>query len=262
VFGSGFIVVVRFSSSYNAGPERQWRRKVPDETPSLEERERLLKERELKVKEQEIARKEKDIAASKWLNPVVLGLFAAAFAFAGNVIVTTFNNKNTTDIEHFRAQSTLILEAIKTNGDAKAVCKNLTFFVNLGLLDDPNKTIVGTCPKDSEGVPTLPADIGGGGSSTFSTAVTVIVKDDRGRPIQGATVRVTNFKLDSGLDGGGCKTLASGQCDLANSLPYGTLVNISAEKEGYAKAQTAALWVGVPITIVLLEQVNFHSLGR
>jgi len=225
---------------------------VPDEKPSLEEQERLLRERELKLKELEIARREKEVATSKWLHPLVLGLFAAAIGLIGNVIVTKSNNSNITNIEHFRAQSTLILEAIKTNGDTRAACKNLTFFVNLGLLDDTNRTIVGACPESTQGVPTLPADVSGG-SLASSSRVTVIVKDGRGKPISGATVRITNVKS---VDMGGCKTLTNGQCKFGSPLKFDDSFTVSVEKEGYLKKESPEVWDGFPITIVLDKQVN------
>jgi hypothetical protein len=142
------------------------------EKPSHQDRELLLKEQELKLREREVAAKEKEAVTSQWLNPVVLGLFAAALGLAGNIIVTKSNNDNTEKIEHFRAQSTLILEAIKA-ADTKGVCKNLTFFVSLGLLDDANRTIGRTCPEDTKGVPILPTD----GVARSLHEVSVMVSD-------------------------------------------------------------------------------------
>jgi hypothetical protein len=130
------FVVAGFSSSYNAGPVRQWRHEVAEEMfPSAPEssqpdRELALKEREIAVKEREIAVKEKQLA-NRWRSPLFLAIIAGAIGLFGSLVVAFLNNQNTQSVEHFRAQSNLVLEAIKTNGDSNAVCKNLTFFVKL-----------------------------------------------------------------------------------------------------------------------------------
>lgn len=100
---------------------------MAEEKLSLQELEVRLKEQELKLKKAEGLAKERDLAASKWFNPVVIGLFAAALGLAGNVVVTTINNTNMQKLERSRTQSTVILEAIRTNGDTNAACKNLVF---------------------------------------------------------------------------------------------------------------------------------------
>jgi hypothetical protein len=61
---------------------------MADERPPLQELELRVKEQELKLKETEIRAKEREINASRWVNPLVIGLFAAALGLAGNVIVT------------------------------------------------------------------------------------------------------------------------------------------------------------------------------
>src|SRR5215472_8771518 len=77
-----------------------------------------------------LATKEQEGAVARWSNPIVVGLFATALTLAGNIIVTRLNNTNTLALERQRAQSNLILEAIKTGGNADAACKNLTFFAD------------------------------------------------------------------------------------------------------------------------------------
>ena len=68
---------------------------MAEEKLSFQELEVRLKEQELKLKEAEVLAKKRDLAASKWLDPVVIGLFAAALGLVGNVVVTTINNTNT-----------------------------------------------------------------------------------------------------------------------------------------------------------------------
>jgi hypothetical protein len=104
-------------------------------------RELDLKEREVAAREREVAAKEKELTVSFWRNPVMIGLFAASLGLMGNAYIAQVNNLNTQSVERLHAQSTLVLEAIKTNGNTDAACRNLVFFVNLGLLDDPRATI-------------------------------------------------------------------------------------------------------------------------
>jgi hypothetical protein len=103
------------------------------------ERENTAKTRELDLREREVAVKEREVS-SRWGNPIVLGLFATALGLAGNVWVAHSNNTNTLEVERQRSQSSLVLEAIRTGGNADATCKNLVFFVELGLVDDTNQT--------------------------------------------------------------------------------------------------------------------------
>jgi hypothetical protein len=94
---------------------------------------------------------------SKWLSPTVIGLFAAAIGLIGNIVVAAYNNIGLKQVERTRLQSNLILDAIKT-GSPDAACKNLSFFVSLGFLDDPQSTIrnCGNAPSQS---PYLPVQI-------------------------------------------------------------------------------------------------------
>jgi hypothetical protein len=103
--------------------------------------------------------------ASHWGDPTVVALFTVAasiltavLAFASNIWVTSENNKNALEIERFKAQSTIILQAIKTGNQTDA-CKNLVVFVKLGLVDDENQTIHKGCPNEfpQDAAPSLPA---------------------------------------------------------------------------------------------------------
>jgi hypothetical protein len=100
-------------------------------------RELDIMEREVAAKEREVLAKEEDLKRSRWLNPTVIGLFAAALGLIGSVIVARVNDSNTLrvaienntatqTVESHRAQSNLVLEAIRT-GNPDAACRNLTF---------------------------------------------------------------------------------------------------------------------------------------
>jgi len=93
-------------------------RKFAEETSS--------RTRELDLREREVAAKERELKRSGWLNPVTLGIFAAAVGLIGNVVVAVVNNHNVQQVEHDHSQSNLVLEAIKT-GSSDAACTNLIF---------------------------------------------------------------------------------------------------------------------------------------
>jgi hypothetical protein len=99
--------------------------------------------------------RELETTKSKWLSPTVLGLFAAAIALVGNVIVAAYNNRASQALERSKEQSNLILHAIST-GNTDVACRNLVFFVSLGLLDDPKGTIV-KCTTSTSPAPVLPS---------------------------------------------------------------------------------------------------------
>jgi len=124
---------------------------------SLDEKSLALHEREVVAKEREVELKAEELRRSRWLNPVVLGLFATAVGLTGNFIIARINNSNTQRVERLRMQSSLIIEAVKTGGQAPA-CNNLVFLVGLGLVDD-NGTISRTCKSSINGTaqpPSLP----------------------------------------------------------------------------------------------------------
>lgn len=131
----------------------------PDSAPgmpaALKVRELDLRDRELAVREREIAAREKAAQESKWSNPLIIGLLAAALGLVGNALTTFFNNRATKQLEDRRAQSTLILEAIKTGKPAEA-CTNLVFFVKRGLIHDPQGSI-SSCTTDPGAAPVLPS---------------------------------------------------------------------------------------------------------
>lgn len=174
---------------------------------SYREREFQLREREIAAREREVSARERETKGSPWQNPLVIGVFAAALALIGNIFVTVSNNRNSQEVERIRAQSNLVFEAIKTNQvDA---CKNLDFFVQLGLLEDPHEAIHQSCTTNPTTAPSLPAS----GISTSlsgteplgqfyaptSTIEGVVLDADTKEPISGATVTLTPLIPTSGL---------------------------------------------------------------
>lgn len=248
---------------------------MADERPSLQELELRVKEQEIKLKETEIKAKERELRTSRWMNPVVIGLFATALGLAVNIIVTVVNNRNTQEVEHFHTQSTLVLEAIKTNGDTNAACKNLIFFVSLGLLEDTNHTITGACPGNIQGVPSVsdegPPDSSGG---HLFYPLRVQTVDDNGAPVSGVSVEAdlvpSNPPLsDSSFPGevSGYRWLfkgtssqitgKDGSCFLGMA-PLEKFIVILAKKEGYAGNRTNILFNGNTVVVVLQKNPPNH----
>jgi hypothetical protein len=126
---------------------------------SLDERkffsDQKAKERELGLLEREVLVKERELARSRWLNPTVLGLFAAALGLLGTLIVAERNNSSSRQLENVKLQSSLIIQAIST-GDATTACKNLLFFRKLGLLEDP-RNLIDQCASSPANTPVLPS---------------------------------------------------------------------------------------------------------
>jgi hypothetical protein len=181
-----------------------------------------------------LAAKEQEGAVSRWTNPIVIGLFATALTLAGNIIVTRLNNTNTLALERQRAQSNLILEAIKTGNNTDAACKNLTFFADLGLIDDPHQAIHNRCasaPKGPPSLPTISAQPLSGQINKFLEEVGSVdlgyVRDaDTGDGIAGAKVTIDqNPSVET--DSKGHFTIP----DLY--LAKGLMFDVNVEKEGY-----------------------------
>ena len=125
---------------------------------AFRKRELDLRERELVAREREVTAKEAEIKKSPWTNPLVIGLFVAAIGLIGNSVVALLNNRNSMDVEHFRAQSNLVISAIGgggTGADSQKACTNLIFLVNLRLVDDTNTAIKQACVTQPQQAPSL-----------------------------------------------------------------------------------------------------------
>jgi hypothetical protein len=114
-----------------------------------------LRLRELTLKEREIAIKERELRQSKWANPLVVGVLAAAVGLLGNAWVAYLNNHATQKLERLREQSNLIVEVVKT-GNPEDACNNLNFFVKMNLVDDPSGAI-SKCKSNPTVTPVLPS---------------------------------------------------------------------------------------------------------
>jgi hypothetical protein len=128
--------------------------------------EKVARERELSAKEREQATKEGELElkrveqnGAQWRNPLVVGIFAAAIAAAGNAVVSYTNGNSQRDLEAVRAEQARILEMIKT-GDPDKAAENLRFLVNAGLVTDPrlkSSLIVFLASRTPGSGPTLPS---------------------------------------------------------------------------------------------------------
>ena len=145
-------------------------------TESETARERELWREELRLKERELALKESEHQRSRWTNPLVLAVVAAALAALGNAVVALINGSqqraleasqraleetranNEQVIEETKEEAVRILEVIKAHDD-KSVRQNLKFLIEAGLITNDKRrsalqTYLRNTPED-EG-PRLP----------------------------------------------------------------------------------------------------------
>jgi hypothetical protein len=123
---------------------------VPEE-PLSEERwafERSMREREMALEERRL---ENEIQSGGkregWGNPLVVAVFAAAVAAAGNAVVTYVQGVQDRQLEAFQAQQTNALEERRAEfariqqmletGDPDTGAANLQFLMDVGLISDP-----------------------------------------------------------------------------------------------------------------------------
>jgi Carboxypeptidase regulatory-like domain len=230
-------------------------------------RELDLKERDVAAREREVTAKETELRRSRLTSPLFLALSAAAVALLGNIAVAIVNDRNTQKVEHIRAQSSLVLDAIRTGtGNTDAACKNLLALVGLGLLDDPSGTIQQRCDTVPKGPPSLPAQGVAGVSATGLTAlpwdVSGYVVDESGYAISGAKVTATQSSdITMPLVSQGTRNvLATEQTDsggafVLRGIPLGSSYVITVEKDAFEPySQTVSpysLNSGISIRIIL-----------
>ena len=75
------------SDSLGSQPERTLEERRLEYEISAKKRELDLSQREIAAKEREVAAKEKELQQSRWLNPMVIGIFVAAIGLIGSVVV-------------------------------------------------------------------------------------------------------------------------------------------------------------------------------
>jgi hypothetical protein len=136
----------------------QFEREKWDSELKLKQSELDLKSDELRLKDDELKLKQDENKRSKWVNPLVIAVFAAAAAAAGNAGVTLISSSKQADLEATRAtaaadlsrdqatatlnlelnkaEAARILEVVKTN-DPDRAASNLAFLVDAGLIADP-----------------------------------------------------------------------------------------------------------------------------
>jgi GH24 family phage-related lysozyme (muramidase) len=102
---------------------------------AFREREIAIKERAQEKQEAELALAGTERAASRWKNPLVVAILAAAVAATGNAFVAYLNGASQTKLERQKSEQARILEMIKTGSPDKAA-ENLRFLVDAGLIRD------------------------------------------------------------------------------------------------------------------------------
>lgn len=105
---------------------------------------------------------------SIWRNPAMMVLYVAVLGLAGNIGVAIYNASAARKLELYRNRAALIIEITKT-GNPDAALKNLKWFSDHNLIDDPDdglrQAIYGKTdvpvrpvgPTGPESVPVLPA---------------------------------------------------------------------------------------------------------
>ena len=205
-----------------------------------------LREQELKLKQQEEKSREEAQKSSLW-SPLGVALIAAILGLLGNIAVSFLQGnanrklakeKATFDesIEHFKAQSNLILEAIKVGPETAK--KNLQFFIEVELIDEPLRERIQNWLLVNES-PSL--------SPTIEGAINVTLIDEDNKPIENATVEIMPAYLLS-------VTIAAGQTDnngrfAARCLPGS--YSISVRAEGYQSTQM----------VLVLEPQTTHNIS-
>ncbi|MGF6765976.1 hypothetical protein P3T24_006317 [Paraburkholderia sp. GAS33] len=127
------------------------------------EREVVVKENEQRMHEAELDLRKKEHSASRWANPLVVGVWVAAVAAGGNVYVAYENGATQRQLESDKAEQARILKVIETGNPQKAA-ENLQFLLDTGLISDPaTRTRLITYlkqPRPAGSGPALPAPPG------------------------------------------------------------------------------------------------------
>jgi SH3-like domain-containing protein len=92
-----------------------------------------LREREIQIKAEEVELKRSEAARNSKFGPILIAIWTAAAAAAGNGIVSWFNGQQMHRLESEKAQSAVILEVVKTGSPDKAA-SNLAFLVEIGVI--------------------------------------------------------------------------------------------------------------------------------
>jgi hypothetical protein len=209
-------------------------------------RELDIKEREVAAKEREVLAKEEELKRSRWLNPTVIGLFAATLGLMGNVIVARVNNENTQKVERVQNEANVTLEAIKTGtGNTDAACKNLLFFVSLGLISDPDGRIGFACAAAPKGPPSLPAYL----QQPEKDPIQIFghIEDlDTLAPVAGALVKFKGSSFESFSAEDGSFTL-----QVPPGRHWGYMVTLEVRKAGYLDMYDTFAVTNLPVELFI-----------
>jgi hypothetical protein len=85
--------------------------------------------------EAELQLKRDDLTRSRWINPLVIAVFAAAAAALGNAGVTWISSREQFALERSKSEATRILEVVR-NADPDKAAINLKFLIDAGLIAD------------------------------------------------------------------------------------------------------------------------------
>ena len=129
--------------------------------------EAAIKAAELEVRRLEAAKAIATIASPWWrrADPIVLAILAGVLTLFGNMTVTILNNYNVAvqeqkkasddlALEQAKARYNLVLQAMATN-DATVARRNIHFFIDAGLLNDPDCRIRDAIDQDQPVLPSL-----------------------------------------------------------------------------------------------------------
>lgn len=111
--------------------------------------EELVAEQDYRIRLKELAMREATTRSSRWSNPLVLSIIAAAVAAAGNAYVSWLSganrlaveatrNSSQQEIEKERAEAERILEATKAKNPEESA-ERIRFLIEVGLISDPNR---------------------------------------------------------------------------------------------------------------------------
>ena len=120
-----------------------------------------LKKADQRRLDQELDLKLRESKRSRWWNPLVIAIIAAALAGVGNAVVALLNGNSQQRVEEQKAESERILAAIKTNDPASAAT-NLKFLVDAGLIKQTQTAeYISKLVKEGkpEQLPVLPAAV-------------------------------------------------------------------------------------------------------
>jgi SH3-like domain-containing protein len=92
-----------------------------------------LREREIQIKAEEVELQRSEAAKSSKFGPILIAIWTAAAAAAGNGVVSYMNGQQMHRLENEKAQSAIILEVVKTGSPDKAA-SNLAFLVEIGVI--------------------------------------------------------------------------------------------------------------------------------